>query len=81
MQAEGCLTVLGGPELANYVPEYLNHSADVVVVGEGELAMEELLPRLLREGTDRLEDVPGPIGVSSQNIRSEFSPCKTSLNK
>ena len=47
---EGCLTVLGGPEPANYVSEYLANGADVVVVGEGELTLGELVPHLLRHG-------------------------------
>src|SRR4249920_3145830 len=38
--------ILGGPESANYVTEYLEAGADVVVIGEGELALAELLPTL-----------------------------------
>src|SRR3981081_1635032 len=39
----GWRVILGGPEPANYPDEYLAAGADVVVQGEGELAMEELL--------------------------------------
>jgi radical SAM superfamily enzyme YgiQ (UPF0313 family) len=48
----GWRTVVGGPEPGAYVPEYLEAGADVVVVGEGELTLEELVP-VLRSG--RLE--------------------------
>jgi radical SAM superfamily enzyme YgiQ (UPF0313 family) len=39
----GWNVVVGGPEPANYPEEYLNCGADVVIVGEGELALENLL--------------------------------------
>ena len=42
-RASGCKVVLGGPEPAMYAEEYLAHGADVIVVGEGELTMEELV--------------------------------------
>jgi anaerobic magnesium-protoporphyrin IX monomethyl ester cyclase len=39
----GWKTVVGGPEPSAYIPEYLSAGADVIVIGEGEAAMEELL--------------------------------------
>src|ERR1700722_4483119 len=42
----GWTVVLGGPESANYPQEYLRAGADVIVVGEGEATMAELLPAL-----------------------------------
>lgn len=42
----GWKTVVGGPEPVSYVREYLSAGADVVVIGEAELTMEELLPAL-----------------------------------
>jgi radical SAM superfamily enzyme YgiQ (UPF0313 family) len=39
----GWRVVLGGPEPANYADEYLSAGADVIVAGEGELAVENLL--------------------------------------
>ena len=35
-----------GPEAANYPEQYLDHGADVVVAGEGEETLAELLPAL-----------------------------------
>ncbi len=46
----GWKTVAGGPEPSAYIPEYLEAGADVIVIGEGEITMEELLPAL-REGS------------------------------
>ena len=51
--------VLGGPESANYPDEYLAAGADVIVVGEGEATMAELLPALAARGPHRLHGVPG----------------------
>ncbi len=42
----GWQVVVGGPEPGAYVDEYLNAGADVVVIGEGELTLEELVPVL-----------------------------------
>ncbi len=42
----GIRVVLGGPDPANHAERYLEHGADVVVIGEGEVTLEELLPAL-----------------------------------
>ena len=42
----GWQTVVGGPEPGAYINEYLGAGADVVVIGEGEVTMQELLPAL-----------------------------------
>jgi radical SAM superfamily enzyme YgiQ (UPF0313 family) len=55
----GWRVILGGPESANYTAEYLASGADVIVIGEGELTLAELLPALARAGAHRLHDVPG----------------------
>jgi anaerobic magnesium-protoporphyrin IX monomethyl ester cyclase len=41
--ATGWRVVLGGPEPANYAEEYLAAGADVIVAGEGERALEQLM--------------------------------------
>lgn len=55
----GATVILGGPEPVSYAAEYLQAGADIVVAGEGELTLEELLPHLARYGTDDLEKVKG----------------------
>lgn len=42
-RAAGWLVMLGGPEPSNYAREYLNAGADLIVAGEGELAVEKLM--------------------------------------
>jgi radical SAM superfamily enzyme YgiQ (UPF0313 family) len=39
----GWKVVVGGPEPANYPEQYLDSGADAVIVGEGEIALENLL--------------------------------------
>jgi radical SAM superfamily enzyme YgiQ (UPF0313 family) len=51
--------LLGGPESANYLAEYLDAGADVIVTGEGEVTLTELLSALPRHGVHRLQEVPG----------------------
>src|SRR5215469_2563427 len=51
--------ILGGPESANYPAEYLAAGADVVVVGEGEATLAELISVLPAVGVRRLQDVRG----------------------
>jgi len=55
----GWRTIVGGPEPGAYVDEYLNAGAEVVVLGEGEVTVEELLPLLHAGKTTRLDDVRG----------------------
>jgi radical SAM superfamily enzyme YgiQ (UPF0313 family) len=55
----GWIVVLGGPEPANYPREYLEAGAHVIVEGEGEATLEEVLLALRGRGSDALEQVPG----------------------
>jgi len=58
-KATGWRTVVGGPEPGSYIREYLEAGADVVVVGEGELTLEELLPALREDSPAALHRVNG----------------------
>ena len=55
----GKRVVLGGPEPVNYASEYLERGADVIVSGEGELTLAELIPILQRDHVQGLGDVAG----------------------
>ncbi|HEX3820535.1 MAG TPA: radical SAM protein [Candidatus Sulfotelmatobacter sp.] len=55
----GWQTVVGGPEPSAYVNEYLAAGADVVVIGEGELTLQELVPVLQSKEFDKLHHVAG----------------------
>jgi radical SAM superfamily enzyme YgiQ (UPF0313 family) len=58
-RAAGARVVVGGPDPPHYAAEYLDAGADVVVIGEGEQTLEELLPPLLTAHTGRLAGVAG----------------------
>lgn len=60
-KAVGATVVLGGPEPASYAQEYLTHGADFIIVGEGELTLEALLPHLKQHGRAKLEEIAGLI--------------------
>lgn len=55
----GATVIVGGPEPANYPAAYLEHGADVVVIGEGERTLEELLPHLAQHSTADLDQIDG----------------------
>jgi len=55
----GWQTIVGGPEPSAYVSEYLSSGADVVVIGEGEITLEELVPALRSRTKDDLQHVDG----------------------
>jgi radical SAM superfamily enzyme YgiQ (UPF0313 family) len=55
----GSTVIVGGPEPANYPEEYLSYGADVVVIGEGEQTLEELLPHLARYGPRNMQHING----------------------
>lgn len=57
----GATVILGGPEPASYAAEYLASGANIVVTGEGELTLEELIPHLARHGHSRLHTIQGLI--------------------
>src|SRR5688572_20584554 len=51
--------VLGGPDPPHYAAEYLQHGADIVVVGEGEITLAELIPHLAKHGLTGLGTIKG----------------------
>jgi radical SAM superfamily enzyme YgiQ (UPF0313 family) len=58
-RAAGARVVVGGPDPPHYAEEYLRAGADVVVIGEGERTLEELLPALRHPGTAHLAGITG----------------------
>jgi anaerobic magnesium-protoporphyrin IX monomethyl ester cyclase len=49
-RAAGWRVIVGGPEPSNYAEEYLNAGADVVVRGEGEIAVAQLMASGFKPG-------------------------------
>ena len=55
----GWQTIVGGPEPSAYVPKYLAAGADVIVIGEGEITLEELVPALQSHAVEKLHQIDG----------------------
>lgn len=55
----GATVIVGGPEPPYYAEEFLSRGADIVVVGEGEETLSELLPAISQKGVHHLEDIKG----------------------
>lgn len=58
-RSAGWKTIVGGPEPGAYIDEYLAAGADVVVIGEGEHTLEELLPVLRAGSLSQLDRISG----------------------
>jgi len=71
---QGAIVILGGPEPPYYVEEYLRHGADIIVKGEGELTLEELLPHLVKRGLKQLEGINGIAFINSDGKVAETLP-------
>lgn len=71
----GWTVVLGGPESANYPEEYIARGADVVVTGEGEATLAELLPVLAHTGPHRLH------GIAGTTFRAEDGQIITNIER
>lgn len=69
----GAAVVVGGPEPPQYAEDFLAAGADVVVVGEGEATMEELLPSLLAGRRD-LESIAGIVYHDGDGKARRTSP-------
>jgi len=68
----GWKTVIGGPEPGAYVEEYLAAGADVVVIGEGEITLEEVVPLLKAGDFEKLAVVDGiAFRAASETIRNK----------
>ncbi len=73
-KAQGVTVVLGGPEPGNYAAEYLQHGADICVLGEGEITLEALLPHLVRHGLSNLEAIDGLAFLDDDGNMVETAP-------
>jgi radical SAM superfamily enzyme YgiQ (UPF0313 family) len=74
----GWQTVVGGPEPASYIEEYLSAGADVVVIGEGEITLEELVPILKGRSFHLLGRVNG-IAFRGEDGRVRRTPLRAQI--
>jgi radical SAM superfamily enzyme YgiQ (UPF0313 family) len=67
-------TVVGGPEPGAYVLEYLEAGADFVVMGEGEITLQELLTALMANAPERAMDIPGLAFLDEKGALRQSAP-------
>jgi anaerobic magnesium-protoporphyrin IX monomethyl ester cyclase len=60
--------VLGGPDPPYYADEYLQHGADIVIKGEGEITLEELLPHIAKHGLSELGLIKGIVWRDAEEV-------------
>lgn len=60
-KSRGATVIVGGPEVPFYGEEFIRHGADVGVIGEGELTLEELMPHLRQHGVSGMARIRGII--------------------
>ena len=74
------MIILGGPDSANYQNEYLEQGADIIIIGEGEESLNELMHHLMN---DKSRDKHGNInGIVYLNDKGELirTPARSYLD-
>lgn len=79
-KAIGATVVLGGPEPPHYADQFLDAGADVIVIGEGEQTLEELLLALGNNDANRLHDVSGVV-FRDEDGKTVRNPTRTHLKQ
>src|SRR6266567_245399 len=74
----GWQTIVGGPDPGAYIEEYLDAGADFVVLGEGEVTLEELLPVLHGKSRRPLEEIAG-IAFRASNGSVTHTPSREQI--
>lgn len=70
----GCIVILGGPEPPYYAEDYLRFGADIIVKGEGEVTLKELIPHLAKHGLNGLESINGIAFINGDGQFVETEP-------
>jgi len=58
-KASGAVVTVGGQEPTSYAEEYIAHGADIVIHGEGEQTLADLISHVAQHGLTRLERIDG----------------------
>lgn len=58
-KARGAIIVVAGSDASDVPETYLDFGADVIILGEGEATLDELVARIATDGLNRLDDIEG----------------------
>ncbi len=76
-KAQNRIVIVGGPDPPYYAEEYLDFGADVVVIGEGEETLQELIP-ILSQG--KLEQLGSVAGIVFKDGQVQRTPARALLS-
>ncbi|WP_446742672.1 B12-binding domain-containing radical SAM protein [Silvibacterium acidisoli] len=68
-RAAGWKTIVGGPEPGAYAKEYLDAGAQFVVMGEGELTLEELMTAIKAGALEKIDQIAGIAYLENGQLR------------
>lgn len=57
----GAIVIVGGPEVREHAEAFLQHGADIAVLGEGEATLAELIPHLQKRGATNMQHIAGVV--------------------
>ena len=79
---KGIISVLGGPDAATQVDEFLTYGADIIIKGEGETAMLTLMHALETKTKHQLHGIPNLFfkDEGGQIVRNEILPSRHRLD-
>ncbi|MFN0156677.1 MAG: B12-binding domain-containing radical SAM protein [Bacteroidota bacterium] len=60
-KSKGCTVIVGGPEVPFYGEDFIKHGADIGVIGEGELTLEEVIPHVQKHSPHGMSHINGII--------------------
>ncbi len=75
---QNCTVIVGGPDPPYYAEQYLDFGADVVVIGEGEQTLAELIPILSSGKIEQLAQVAGIVFKDEQG-KLQHTPARPLL--
>lgn len=67
-KARDIIVILGGPDPPHYAADYLAHGADIIVRGEGELTLAQLLPHIAQHGLSGLDTIQGIAFMGDEGV-------------
>ena len=64
----GSFVVVHGSDATDHAEEFLDHSADAVIIGEGEQTLYEIVQQVVRDRTQEFQRIPGVAFKTNGNV-------------
>lgn len=82
-QQKGIISILGGPDAATQIDEFLGYGADIIIKGEGEEALLAVIEALKTQSKHELHGIPN-VSFNDENgriVRNSFQASKHRLDE